>query len=735
MKRFPFYRQFDAMDCGPTCLRMIARYYGRQYSLETLRTLSDTTREGSSLLSMSKAAEKIGFRSVGARIAFEQLADLQMPAMVFWDKKHFVVVYKVRKDKVYVADPGFGLMKYEKDEFIRRWIGNNATESTREGLILLLEPTPDFYDQKVADKQNGHRKGLQFLLSYAAGYGKYFRQLLIGILAASLIQLAFPFLTQNIVDLGIKNRNFNFVFLVLAAQLFLFIGKVTIDIIQNWILVHLSTRINISLVSDFFIKLTGLPIAFFDVKMTGDLMRRIEDHERIDRVLTSGSLNVLFSFFNILVFSLVLWYYDLSILLLFAAGSTLFFGWILVFMRKRKALDHKNFHLLSEEKSKIIELISGMQEIKLHNAETKKRWSWEYIQARLFQLKIKSLALYNKQTSGAQFINEAKNIIITAYAAYLVITGQITLGMMLSISYIIGQLNSPLLTMIDFVYQLQDAKLSLERLQEVHNKAPETSPSAVQLPVPAQGDIILNKVSFKYKGAKDPLFEDLDLVIPRNKITAIVGASGSGKTTLMKLLMKFYPPDKGQISIGRHDLEHIGHQAWRAQLGAVMQDGFIFNDTIAENIVVGENQIDEQRLYESTEIANIRTFIEELALSFNTRIGQDGVGLSGGQKQRILIARAIYKNPDFIFFDEATSALDANNERRITENLNEFFCHKTAVVIAHRLSTVKGADKIVVLDKGRIVEEGVHEELIYNKGPYYHLVKNQLELEKLAGYA
>lgn len=723
------------MDCGPTCLRMIARFHGKQYSLDTLRKLSDTTREGSSLLSMSKAAEQIGFRSIGARIAFEHLSELQLPAMVFWDKKHFVVVYKVRKDKVYVADPGFGLIKYDKEEFIKKWIGNNADETTREGLILLLEPTPDFYRNEIAEEKKERKNGLQFLLSYASGYRKYFRQLFIGILAASLIQLAFPFLTQNIVDLGIRNRNFNFVFLILAAQLFLFIGKVAIDIVQNWILVHLSTRINISLVSDFFIKLTGLPIAFFDVKMTGDLMRRIEDHERIDRVMTSGSLNVLFSFFNILVFSLVLWYYDVSILLLFAVGSTLFFGWILFFMKKRKALDHKNFYLLSEEKSKIIELISGMQEIKLHNAETKKRWSWEYIQARLFRLKIKSLALYNRQTSGAQFINEAKNIVITAYAAYLVISGQITLGMMLSISYIIGQLNAPLLTMINFVYQLQDAKLSLERLQEVHNHQPETTKHAVQATVPKRGDIILDKVTFTYKGAKDPLFQDLSLTIPRNKVTAIVGASGSGKTTLMKLLMKFYSPDSGQISIGRQDLNHIGHHAWRAVSGAVMQDGFIFNDTIAENIAVGEEQIDERRLFASAEIANIRSFIEELALSFNTRIGQDGVGLSGGQKQRILIARAIYKNPEFIFFDEATSALDANNERRITENLNGFFHQKTAVVIAHRLSTVKGADKIVVLDKGRVVEEGIHEELIYNKGPYYHLVKNQLELEKLAGYA
>jgi ATP-binding cassette subfamily B protein len=733
---FPFYRQFDEMDCGPTCLRMISKHHGRSYSLQTLRQLSDTTREGSSLLNLSNAGEKLGFRTVGAKISFEQLEELPLPAVIHWDKKHFVVVYKVKKNKVFIADPAFGKSTYTRQQFIAKWIGNNADENTKGGLILIFEPTPEFYEKDLKNPETENNKGgLSFLLDYIRSYKRYVVQLAFGILAGSILQLIFPFLTQSIVDTGIRSQKINFIYLILMAQMFLFIGKMTIDIIQNWILLHLSTRINVSLISDFFIKLTNLPISFFDVKMTGDIMQRIEDHQRIDRILTSGSLNVLFSVFSVLVFGIVLCYYSPTILLIFLAGSSIFFGWIFFFMKKRKELDHKNFHLLSEENSKVMELINGMQEIKLHNAEKKKRWSWEYVQARLFKVKVKSLALYNKQTSGAMFFNESKNILITAYAAQLVITGHITLGMMLSISYIIGQLNSPLMRMVEFVYQLQDARLSLERLKEIHHHKSEDENLQNQMSVPELGSIKIDKLSFRYKGSRQNLFTDLSLEIPRNKTTAIVGASGSGKTTLMKLLMKFYEPDGGNIKIGYQDMNAISNKQWRDHFGAVMQDGFIFNDSILENIIVGDDEIDKAKLLRSVEVANIKEFIQGLALNFNTRIGQDGIGLSGGQKQRILIARAVYKNPDFIFFDEATSALDANNEREITENLQQFLKDKTAVIIAHRLSTVKHADKIVVLDNGKIIEEGSHYDLIEKRGAYFNLVKNQLELEKITNYA
>ena len=734
--RFPSYRQYDQMDCGPTCLRIIAKYYGKSYSLEMLRNISETTREGSSLSSISDAAEKIGLKSIGARVSFEQLEELPLPAIVFWEKKHFIVVYKIKKNKVYVSDPGFGLATFTKEEFIAKWIGNNATTTTKEGLILLLEPTHQFYEKEDKTDSKKKKSEISFLFRYIKPYRLHCIQLIIGLIAGSLIQLVFPFLTQNIVDIGIQGNSLNFIHLILVGQLFLFVGKLSLDIIQNWLLLHMSSRINISLISDFFIKLTHLPIAYFDSKMTGDLMRRIEDHQKIERVLTSGALKVLFPSFNLFIFSLVLWHYNTSIVLIFLFGSALLFSWVLFFMNKRKELDHKGFEILSEEKSKVIELINGMQEIKLHNSERKKRWSWEYIQARLFKLKIKSLSLANKQNTGSMFINEVKNITITAYAAQLVLTGDITLGMMLSIAFIIGQLNGPILSMIEFIYQYQDAKLSLGRLREIHNHESEDDKvDFSRKEMFEKGDIIIDNLSFKYKGTRNLLFENLNLVIPKNKVTAIVGASGSGKTTLMKLIMKFYEPTKGNISIGQQNLININNHSWRDQFGAVMQEGFIFNDSIAENIVVGDDIVDEEKLVKSVEMANIKNFIEDNALGYNTKIGQDGVGISGGQKQRILIARAIYKNPPYIFFDEATSSLDANNEKKITRNLNRFLRNKTAVIIAHRLSTVKNADKIVVLDKGKIVEEGTHEDLVRLKGAYYSLVKNQLELEKINDYA
>ena len=734
--RFPNYRQYDIMDCGPTCLRIIAKYYGKSYSLKVLRDLSDTTREGSSLSSISEAAEQIGFKTIGARISFEQLEELPLPAIVFWEKKHFVVIYKITKKKVYISDPGFGLTSFSREEFIEKWIGNNASIQTKEGLVLLFETTPDFYENTPEKSNEKPKNEISFLANYLKPYKGYGVQVVIGLLVASLLQLIFPFLTQNIVDIGINGNNLNFIHLILIAQLFLFVGKLCVDILQNWLLLHMSSRINISLISDFFIKLTMLPIAYFDTKMTGDLMRRIEDHQKIERVLTSGAIRVLFPSINLVVFSFVLWHYNVNIVLMFVIGSILFFAWVLFFMNKRKELDHKTFDLYSEEKSKIMELINGMQEIKLHNSERKKRWSWEYIQARMFKIKVKSLALYNKQNTGSMFINEVKNIIITAYAAQLVLMGEITLGMMLSISFIIGQLNGPLLAMVDFIYQYQDAKLSLGRLKEIHDKDSENVAMASKSNVvPKKGDIVVKDLSFRYRGTKNFLFQNLNLTIPRNKVTAIVGASGSGKTTLMKLLMKFYEPNAGEIYINHKPLNNINNHAWRNEFGAVMQEGFIFDDSIAENIGIGEDMIDVDKLVRSVELANIREFIEELPLGYNTKIGQQGVGLSGGQKQRILIARAIYKNPNFILFDEATSALDANNEKKITENLNEFFKEKTAVIIAHRLSTVKNADKIVVLHQGEIVEEGTHAELIEEAGAYYNLVKNQLELEKINSHA
>lgn len=729
-KSFPHYTQSDSKDCGATCLKIIAKYYGKLLHIQTLRELSETTREGSNMLFLSEGAEKIGFRTLGVKISFEQLLEAPLPCILHWNKNHYVVLYEIKnKNKVRISDPAFGLIEYTKEEFIKHWIGNNAFSTTEEGIALLLEPMPNFFHSSNLNSEEKEEFGFSYLAKYLIKYKSFMVQLAIGLLAGSILQLIFPFLTQSIVDVGIYNQNMHFIYLVLIAQLFLFFGRTTLEFIRSWILLHLSTRINISLISDFFIKLMNLPISFFDTRMTGDIMQRINDHSRIERLLTSSSLNVLFSMVNILIMGGVLAYYNLQIFLVFFVGSILYFSWIILFLKRREVLDYKRFSEISQEQSKVIELISGMQEIKLHNAEKQKRWGWEYIQARLFKVSVKSLALEQMQSIGSNFINELKNIFIVFLSAKLVIEGNITLGMMMAISSIVGNLNAPVIQLIGFVREWQDAKISLARLGEIHNKEDETRTEIQSIKdIPKKADIELKNISFRYTGANDFVLDKLQLTIPKNKITAIVGVSGSGKTTLMKMLLKFYDPNEGNISYGNIDLQYISQKTWRNHIGAVMQEGYIFNDTIANNIAVGVDIIDRQRLQYATEVANIKSYIDKLPLGYNTKIGMEGMGMSTGQKQRLLIARAVYKNPQMLFFDEATSALDANNEKEIMEKLNLFFKNKTVVVIAHRLSTVMNADQIVVLNKGEIIEKGTHQELIDLKGSYYELVKNQLQL-------
>ena len=726
MKKFPFYKQADLKDCGPTCLKIISKYYGKNISIQELRDLSETTRQGSSILGISDALEKIGIRSLGAKISLNRLSEAPLPCILHWNKNHYVVLYEIKNNTYFISDPAYGLIKYTKDEFLKHWIGNNSSDETEEGLVLLMEPTPKFYESKF---DNNHKLNISFLTKYLLKYKKYIVQLIIGLVASSLLQLIFPFLTQSIVDVGIKNQDIHFIYLVLFAQLALFIGRISIEIIRSWILLHLSTRINISLVSDFFIKLMSLPIAFFDTRMTGDILQRINDHKRIEIVLTSSTLNVLFSMFNLLTFGVILLYYNIQIFLIFLVGSILYFIWISFFLKKQRELDYKQFSQISQEQSKVIELINGMQEIKLHNAEKQKRWGWEYLQAQLFKISIKELELEQYQSVGSDFINELKNILITIWAAKLVIDGNITLGAMLAITYIVGQLNSPISQLIKFIRDFQDAKISLERLSEIHNQEDEEQQDEQKIKdISKKAQFELKNISFRYIGSDQLVLKDLDLIIPSNKITAIVGTSGSGKTTLMKLLLKFYEPSDGMIKLGSYDLKNVSQKAWRSQSGVVMQEGYIFSDTIANNIAVGVDYVDKQKLAHAVDVANIQEFIETLPLSYNTKIGMEGVGLSTGQKQRLLIARAVYKNPNYLFFDEATSALDANNEKVIMEKLNTFFKDKTVVVIAHRLSTVKHADQIVVLEQGKIVEVGSHKALVKQKGNYYRLVKNQLEL-------
>lgn len=726
MRAFPHYMQTDAMTCGPSCLRIISAYYGKKYSLAELVQVSHTTREGSSLLGMSRAAEKIGFRTMGVKITMSQLfEEVTLPCIAHWNQQHFVVVYKITKHAVYVSDPAHGLLQYTKEEFAKHWI----SDGKEEGILLLLETTPEFYEE---EPENGkaEKKNFYFLLSYLLKHKRAVVQLFIGLIAGSLLQLIFPFLTQSIVDIGIQNRDIHFIYLILLSQLMVFFGRTTIDILRNYILMHVSSRINISLVSDFFVKLMKLPIRYFDTKMTGDIMQRINDNHRIENFLTGSSLNTLFSLFNFIIFSGVLAWYSLTIFAVFIFGSTVYFLWITFFLKRRADLDFKRFQQSSQNQSRIMELVNGMQEIKLHNAERQKRWQWETLQARLFKINLKGLSLTTAQNSGSSLINELKNIIITFLSAKLVLDGQVTLGMMLSISYIIGQLNAPVTEMVNFIQHWQDARLSLERLGEIHNREDEEPAMDEKMrEVDGHASLQIDNLTFSYESAgSEPVLHELSVRIPANKITAIVGGSGSGKTTLMKLLLKFYEPVQGHIRLGDNNLSNVSAHTWREACGVVMQEGYIFSDTIANNVAVGVDIVDKNRLKHALTVANIKDFVESLPLSYNTKIGMEGIGISTGQKQRLLIARAVYKNPHYLFFDEATSALDANNEKVIMENLNVFFEGKTVVVIAHRLSTVKNADQIIVLDKGRIIEVGTHTDLTARRGAYYELVKNQLEL-------
>ncbi len=726
-KKFVFYKQPDIMACGAACLRMISKYYGVNRTLVELIKYTGTTREGTNILGLSRAAEQLGFRTLGVKVNFDNLTDdAILPCIAHWNQNHFVVIHKIKKNKVYIADPAHGLLIYYKEEFLKNW----SIDGKDLGILLLIEPTPEFYSEHN-DKQTGNNyEGFSFILSYLKLHKMSVIQLCIGLLAGSVLQLIFPFLTQSIVDIGVQNKDVNFIYLILFAQLMLFFGRTTIEIIRNYILMHVSSRININMVSDFFVKLMRLPINYFDTKMTGDIMQRISDNHRVESFLTGTSINTLFVAFNFIVFSGVLAFYSLQIFVVFLIGTIFYFVWITFFLKRRADLDFKRFSQSSQNQSKIIELISGMQEIKLHNAERQKRWQWEALQVKLFKINLKGLSLTTAQNSGSQLINELKNIFITFLAAKLVIDGQVTLGMMLSISYITGQLNAPVMEMVGFVQQLQDAKLSLERLNEIHNKEDE---DFIEIEnsndIEVNSSLTIQNISFCYDGVgNDLVIKNLSVKIPVNKVTALVGTSGSGKTTLMKLLLKFYDPTVGVINLGSINLKNISSKAWRDKCGVVMQEGYIFSDTIANNIAVGVDTIDKEKLKHAVFVANIKEFIDSLPLGYNTKIGMEGIGISTGQKQRILIARAVYKNPEYLFFDEATSALDTNNEKVIMENLNEFFKNKTVIVIAHRLSTVKNADQIIVLDKGQIIEAGNHIGLIAQKGAYYELVKNQLEL-------
>ncbi len=725
-KSFPFYQQLDAMDCGASCLRMIARYFGRYYSLESLRELTHMGKLGVNLLGISDAAEEIGLQSLALKTTFDRLSrDIPLPCVAHWDQEHFVVVYKASKKYVWIADPASGKHRLTREEFMSHWI-SDYEDGEEMGVLLLLETTPEFFKNtgETVDRAN-----FGYILSYFAKYRYLIVQIIIGLVLGTILQIVFPFLIKGMVDVGIRKDELNFVYLIFGGYFVLYFAQAFVDFIRSWILLHVSVRVNISMLSNFLAKLTRLPIRFFDSRLTGDLMQRIADHSKAQHFLTSTSLISVFSFFNILAFLIVLSFWSVPVFLIFLAGTVLNFTWIFLFMQYRREINYRHFDQSADNQNNLMELINGMQEIKLHNAEKQKRMAWEHIQAKLFHTSQSALRIEQFQRSGSQFISQVKNLIITTVVAYFVIKGDMTIGMLVAIQFIVGQLNSPFNQLIDFVRSYQETKISLERMNEIHLREDENKLGEKITLLPEYGGLSFENVHFQYDGPHSPMvLKGIDLYIPKGKTTAIVGTSGSGKTTILKLLLNFYPPTDGIVRVGDVNLNNLHNRLWREKCGVVMQDGYIFSDSIAKNIALGSQIINNDRLLQAVKVANIQSFIESLPLGYNTKIGRNGVGLSQGQKQRLLIARAVYKNPDYIFFDEATSALDSYNEMIIMENLDEFFRNRTVVVVAHRLSTVMNADKIVVLDKGEIVEQGTHDELTYERGAYYQLIRNQLEL-------
>lgn len=732
-KKFPTYVQLDSIDCGPTCLRIIAKYYGKNYSLQRLRDACHITREGVSLLGISDAAEKLGFRTMGVKITFEQLCeDVNFPCIVHWNQCHFVVVYRIEKRSnetyVYISDPAAGLLKYTKKQFLKCWAQfipeNNDNASL--GIALLIEPTPDFFEHKD-DKT---KLGFWGIFKYLMPYKRFIIQLFLAMLTGSIISLILPFLTQSVIDIGIGTGDLNFVVVILIAQMMLVLGQMANELIRSWLMLHMTTRVSISLISDFLAKLMRLPISFFDSKMVGDIMQRIEDHSRIQSFLTGSFLSIIMSLVTFVVYAVLMGCYSLDILGVFFLGTAFYVLWILLFMKKRRKLDYMRFQEASANQSSIVQLITGMQDIKLNCCEKQKRWEWERIQAKLFHVSVKGLILGQTQQVGGTFIDQTKNVLISFLAAGAVIKGDMTLGMMTAMQYIIGQLNAPISQFISFVQEAQDAKISLERLGEIHDKKDEEEKGRDYIcDIPENADIEFKNVVFQYSGPhSEKVLNNISIRIPHNKITAIVGASGSGKTTILKIMLGFYEPVSGEVLLGGYKLSDYSPTVWRKECGTVMQDGFVFSDTISNNIGVSDEVPDMTKVRRAVRIANIDDFINGLPLRYNTKIGAEGNGVSTGQRQRLLIARAAYRNARYLFFDEATNSLDANNEKVIMENLNELFENKTVVIVAHRLSTVKNADNIIVLNKGKVVEQGTHKELVRLQGYYYNLVKNQLEL-------
>ncbi|MCM1319415.1 MAG: peptidase domain-containing ABC transporter [Muribaculaceae bacterium] len=720
-----FTRQQDTMQCGAACLTMICNHFGIRKSLNYIAKLCNPAKDGLSMLAIANAADKLNFETATVQTSVDRLKQLPLPAILHWNQNHFVVLHKISKhrDKFHIADPGKGKITYSRSEFEQHWLTNSDS-----GVVMLFHHEKSTADYKT--KKDGRNLPLKFLLKYFIQYRHYFFQIFLGLLLGCFLQLLLPFLTQSIVDIGIVNNNINVIKLILLGEVIIIISQAITDFLRRWILLHVSMRINISLISDFFIKILRLPMSFFDTKLTGDLIQRMSDHNRIQNFLTTQALGFVFTIISFIILGIVLLIYNTTIFSIFIFSSLLYALWIWSFLKKRKIIDYCQFEQQSINQNKTYQFFTNIQEIKLQNCERRRRHEWEDVQAELFLIQMRSLKLQQTLEAGNLFINELKNIIITFVTAYSVISGNMTLGAMLAIQFIIGQLNSPVRQIMEYIYALQDVKISLERINDIHEQRTEEELSKnITVYHSSDKNIIFENVCFKYNTNDiSNVLNHISVEIENKKVTAIIGPSGSGKSTLIKLMLGYYNVECGTINVAGLNLTSYNMKWWRDKCGAVLQDGAIFSESIARNIAIDDNDINSELLIESAKMANIHDYIMSLPLGYNTIIGNDGIGLSQGQKQRILIARAIYKQPDFLFLDEATNALDANNEMEIVTNLSQFFKGRTVIIVAHRLSTVKNADKILVLNNGSIVESGKHEDLIKLKSHYFNLVKNQLEL-------
>lgn len=724
LRKFPHEYQMDTKDCGPACLKIIAKYYGKYYSLQYLRDLCGITREGVSFLDISYAAEKVGLRTLSVKLTMEELRQkIPLPCIVHWNNSHFIVVYKTSKTKVFVSDPAKGLLNYSTEEFQKKWFKGNESF----GVALALEPMANFKQIEIREKKE-RLKNFENLLGYFAPYKRSFGLLLFIMLIATLLQAILPFISKAVIDIGIHSKDITFIYMILIANIVLLLSITLSNVLRDWVLLHVTARVNISLISDYLIKLMKLPVTFFENKLVGDILQRANDHERIRAFIMNNSLSMFFSMITFLIFSIILVVFHKVIFSLFIGGSILYVAWILIFLNIRKKLDWEYFELTSKNQSYWVETIGSIQDIKINNYENLKRWKWEAIQARLYHVNQKVLKINNAQTLGAQFINNMQNMLVTFYCAIAVINGEITFGVMISTQFIIGMLNGPVAQFVGFIQAAQYAKISFLRINEIHQlEEEEEDVVSDNMELPANKSLIVHNLAFRYTPTAPVILQGINLVIPEGKITAIVGDSGSGKSTLLKLLLRLYRPSYGAIYMGNMNINNISLRQWREKCGCVMQDGKLFNDTVLNNIVLNEDKIDYKALQQAVQVANIAAEIEQMPQGYQTMIGEMGRGLSGGQKQRLLIARALYKKPDYLFLDEATNSLDTVNEQKIVRALDNVFQNRTVVIVAHRLSTIRKADQIIVLKHGQIVEAGNHQLLMENKRFYYELIQSQYE--------